>query len=124
MERGHKLRLAIQAWVADNPGSRMADIIQAFKQCSQTNVRHNVIRMCKEGMLAKNGSWGQQCSYSISPIEQEEPEEAKPVNLEQVTGGRTVYVSGSNPAIAKYRSGGQGSVVKAEIGSGMYGGTW
>lgn len=102
----------------------MADIIQAFRQCSQTNVRHNVIRMCKEGMLAKNGSWGQQCSYSTSPIEQEEPEEAKPVNLEQVTGGRTVYVSGSNHDIARYRSGGQGSVVKAEIGSGMYGGMW
>lgn len=39
-------------------------------------------------------------------------------------GGR-LYNSGDNPEIARYRSGGQGTVVRPAIGSGMYaGGNW
>lgn len=39
--------------------------------------------------------------------------------------GRLVYHSGDNPEIAKFPSGGQGSLVRPGIGSGMYsGGNW
>lgn len=39
--------------------------------------------------------------------------------------GRLVYNSGDNQEIARFRSGGQGTVVRSPIGSGMYaGGNW
>lgn len=40
------------------------------------------------------------------------------------TNGGRVYHSGDNPEIARFPSGGQGSLVRAAIGSGMYGGIW
>lgn len=38
--------------------------------------------------------------------------------------GVTTYHSGDNPEISRFRSGGQGGVAPASIGSGMYGGMW
>lgn len=50
---------------------------------------------------------------------------AKAASTEQITGGKFTYNSGDNPAIARFRSGGQGAVVRPPFGSGMYsGGNW
>lgn len=46
-------------------------------------------------------------------------EEAEPVP-EPARSSRTVYLSGDNPEIARFRSGGQGAVVRPSVGSGMY----
>lgn len=138
--KGHKLRAAIHAWLKENPRAPMVEIVAAFGNHSRTNVRHNVILLCKDRLIVMHGSQGaNSCTYSaigefdsVQPLSRKEliaeskreDERVLKGMREQVTGGRTVYNSGDNPAIAQYRSGGQGALVKAEIGSGMYGGTW
>lgn len=138
-------RQAILDWLHAHPLSPMGRIAGAFPCDDPFQVIGAVASMVRRGEIAATGKRKSSLFVALATttataeslkagkrersrkasarVRQPEAEHSTTPKIGP-NGGR-LYNSGDNPEIARYRSGGQGTVVRPAIGSGMYaGGNW
>lgn len=141
-------RQMILDYLHAHPGSSMRAVMEhvnahrpaplAVNRISQTLTRMAFLGEVKRNKGGAIDPAGKHCSawfpVKAKTVTWEEMRDLVTGNLEggrdkaprQVKGpnGGRLYISGDNPEIGRYPSGGQGALVRAAVGSGMYGLVW